>query len=389
MFMESLLKYLTHTKRSNLFELSDDDKTRLLYLDKKYWDVVVKYKEKFNIKEISNLDEEYSKFIKAKKGNKKYFPVLKFDSLDISSSEDILSELKDILTKFRTFNCYISKYYIELINDMIHTIEFFKDVKHKHPWYTEYRKQTPSLKDLEGAHETLKKHPYVPTDDDRNIRGKEASEQIQKYIDKKGYKWQVVLNDKIIPRMTVSTDKIMNVNPNAKFSQVDIEGLKAHEVDAHIGRRFYGYKTGLYLFVVGLRWRNTLDEGLAVYNSLHKCNNVKPNVHFNIALKTIIAYYLDKKDFCELFDMCKNLVPNMPDKKLFKTIIRYKRELQDCSIIGGNGDDMSYFCGYQIVKDMTDKERDDVLKYNIGPDQLSELPNIKKFLRLNKFPSLI
>ena len=387
--MESLLKYLTHAKRSNLFELGDDDKKRLLYLDKKYWDVVVKYKEKFNIKEISNLDEEYGKFIKAKKCNKKYFPVLKFDSLNISSAEDILCELKDILTKFRTFNCYISKYYIELINDMIYTIEFFKDVKHKYPWYTEYRKQTPSLKDLEDAHETLKKHPYVPTDDDRNINGKEASEQIQKYIDKKGYKWQVVLNDKIIPRMTVSTDKIMNVNPNAKFSKVDIEGLKAHEVDAHIGRRFYGYKTGLYLFVVGLRWRNTLDEGLAVYNSLHKCSEVKPNVHFNIALKTIIAYHLDKKDFCELFDMCKNLTPNIPDKKLFKTIIRYKRELQDCSIIGGNGDDMSYFCGYQIVKDMTDKERDDVLKYNIGPDQLSELSNIKKFLRLNKFPSLI
>jgi hypothetical protein len=140
---------------------------------------------------------------------------------------------------------------------------------------------------------------------------------------------------------------------------------------------------------MGLRWTNTLDEGLAIYNSLHKCSEVKPNVHFNIALKTIIAYYLDKKDFCELFDMCKELAPNMPDESLFTTIIRYKRELQDCSIIGGNGDDMSYFCGYQIVKGMNNKERDDILKYNIGPDQLPELPNIKKFLKVNKFPPLI
>ena len=38
---------------------------------------------------------------------------------------------------------------------------------------------------------------------------------------------------------------------------------------------------------------------------------------------------------------------------------------------------------------MTDKERDDILKYNIGPDQIKDLPEIKKFLKLNKFKSLI
>ena len=74
---------------------------------------------------------------------------------------------------------------------------------------------------------------------------------------------------------------------------------------------------------------------------------------------------------------------------MYKNIIRFKRELGDCSIPGGNGEDMSYFCGYQIVKKMTDKERDDILKYNIGPDQIKDLPEIKKFLKINKFKSLI
>jgi hypothetical protein len=189
--------------------------------------------------------------------------------------------------------------------------------------------------------------------------------------------------------MNVDIDKTMNVNPNAKFSEIDIEGLNKHEVEGHIGRRYYGLKTGLNLFLMGLMWRNTLDEGLAIYNSLHKCSKVKPNVKFNIALKTIIAYHLDKKDFCELFDMCKELAPNMPDRSLFATIVRFKREIQDCSIPGGNGDDQSYFCGYQIVKDMTDVERDDILKYNIGPDQIKDLPEIKRFFKHNRFPSLI
>jgi hypothetical protein len=87
--------------------------------------------------------------------------------------------------------------------------------------------------------------------------------------------------------------------------------------------------------------------------------------------------------------MCKELAPNMPDRSLFATIVRFKREIQDCSIPGGNGDDQSYFCGYQIVKDMTDAERDDILKYNIGPDQIKDLPEIKRFFKHNRFPSLI
>ena len=38
---------------------------------------------------------------------------------------------------------------------------------------------------------------------------------------------------------------------------------------------------------------------------------------------------------------------------------------------------------------MTDKERKDILKYNIGPDQIKDLPKIKEFLRVNKFEPLI
>lgn len=387
--MKTLYEYILEDK-GDFFKLSEEDKVKLLNLDKEYGDLVLMYRQDLNTKDIKNLDEECTKFLDLHSRGIKYFPKIQLVTDNGFLTDGILPRLKNLLVQFRNFNCYLSKYYIELLDDMIRSVEFYCDVEHKHYWYTSYRKQTPSLKDLDAAYEMLKQHPYEDIDDsDRAISGTEAAKMIQKYIDEKGYKWEVKLNDKMIPRMNVDIDKTMNVNPNAKFSKTDIEGLKAHEVDGHIGRRYYGYKTGLHLFIMGLRWRNTLDEGLAIYNSLHKCSKVKPNVQFNIALKTIIAYYLDKKDFCELFDMCKELAPNMPDESLFATIIRYKRELQDCSIIGGNGDDMSYFCGYQIVKDMTDKERDDVLKYNIGPDQLPELPNIKKFLKLNKFPSLI
>ena len=47
-----------------------------------------------------------------------------------------------------------------------------------------------------------------------------------------------------------------------------------------------------------------------------------------------------------------------------------------------------YFRGYNLVKEMDDKMRDDILHYNIGPDQIYELENIKEFLKVNKFKKL-
>ena len=386
--MKSLNQYIN--KNSSPLKLTSEQKEKLLKLDEEYGELVMMYRKDLNTKDIANLQEECEKFLRARKRGLKYFPYIKLTTDNGFYTDGILPRLKQLLVEFLHFDCFLSKYYIELIEDMIRTVEFTFDIKGKYKWYTTYRAQTPSLENLQLAYDMLRENPYEVIDDsDRTISGKEAAKLIQAHIDNLGYKWEVKLNDKMIPRMNVDIDKTMNVNPNAKFSETDIEGLKAHEVEGHIGRRYYGLKTGLNLFLMGLRWRNTLDEGLAIWNSLHKVKKVKPNVKFNIALKTIITYYLDKKDFCELFDMCKELAPNLPDESLFANLIRFKREIQDCSLIGGNGDDQSYFCGYQIVKKMTDKERDDILKWNIGPDQIKDLPKIKEFFRVNKFKPLI
>lgn len=306
-------------------KLTEEEKNKLLYLDKLYWDFQRHAHDDCNTQVVLNIDEEFDKFIKARKSGIKYFPYLKRPKEHLSAS--LIDEGEMLIEEFNKLDCFLSKYYIELISPMIRKIKFFKGMTGPE-WYINYQKQTPSLEEYQLALDTLKKTPFVKVSDSvRNIDAETAQKEIQAHIDKRGYEWEARIVDNLLPRMSVSTDKYMRIKKTAKFSKDDIQGLKAHEVDGHIGRRYYGYKTGLYLFVLGLLWKNDLDEGLAVYNSLHKVDKVKPNVMANISLKTIIAYQLDKMDFCDLFDFCKSIRPELEDRKLFNSMVRFKREI--------------------------------------------------------------
>ena len=367
--------------------LSPEEKEKLIKLDKLYGEYCQLDRDLRDHKTVTNVEEEMKKFFKYREMGQKYFPQLKCPGTKYDHS--LVEMGKTLRKQFNEFPCFLSKYYVEMLDHTIKNQEFFIG-KRSATWYTTTNAQKPSMENFYKALQTVRENPYEEvSDNSRNIDAKTASSMIKSHIDKMGYKWKVSLKDNMLPRMSVNPDQTMYIKKAAKFSKVDIDGLCAHEVDGHIGRRYYGLKTGLCLFQYGLLSRNILDEGLAIYNSLHKVEKPKSNILFNIALKTIIVYLLQDHDFCEVFDYCRELDKNVPNSALFKSIIRLKRELGDCSIPGCCGDDQSYFCGYQIVKDMNDQLRDDVLKYNIGPNQITDLPDIKKFLELNKFESLI
>ena len=108
---------------------------------------------------------------------------------------------------------------------------------------------------------------------------------------------------------------------------------------------------------------------------------------FNIAMKTCVSYLMYEMDFCDLFDWVKKKAPKMTDYTAFKTVMRPRRRNKDCEI--RSGEPMTtYFKGWKMVNDMDNKMRDDILHYNIGPDQIFELDNIKEFLKVNKFKPL-
>ena len=381
--------------KEKYFKLSKKDKEYLLELDKKYGELAIIFRKEFRAKNVMNLDSEFDKFIEHKKVGEKYFPKLELEQIE--SSVDIKKEFEELLAKFENFSSFISKFYIERINGFLKTIR----IKEKYKEMTEsgeYGEKSmeknnrndcfPSLAEYNYALEIIKDFPYESIKSGvRDIKAEDAAKLFQKKIDELGYEYKVKLVDGMLPRVNVTPEGIVRVNPKAMFSMTDIEGLYQHELSGHVGRRYYGYQTGLNLFVIGLAKSNTYDEGLAIWNSINKVKTPKPNILFNIAIKTVIAYHSYDMDFCELFDFIHELVPNMSDKTLFRTIVRSKRNIGDCRIISG-AIETGYLKGYKLVTLMSDEDRDDILKYNIGPDQMEDLNNIKVFLEVNRFEPL-
>lgn len=385
--MNNILNFDDYLLESNsIYTLTPEVKTKLLELDEKYHKLIEKFRTKYVATTCSNLKEEFDKFISAKNMGQKYYPQLEIENSNVDNKlMENFEKLKDEFKKIKD-DCYIVKFYLEKIEGMLEGLELRKQLETGD--YTTPDKNPVDKSLYEEALECIKNNPYKKPDfkNDRNIESDKCLEEIEDALDELGYNFEVQIDDNMLPRMNVKMGMV-NVNRKARFSEDDIEGLIAHEIKGHVGRRYYGKETGLWLFAYGLQSSSTYDEGLAVWNSLNLVKHKKDNVMFNIAMKTCVSYLMFEMDFCDLFDWVKKKAPTMTDYTAFKIIVRPRRRNKDCEI--KSGEPMTtYFKGYNMVKDMDNKMRDDILHYNIGPNQIFELENIKEFLKVNKFKKL-
>lgn len=373
------------TESNSIFLMDNETKSKLLDLDKKYGKLIEKFRTRYVAQTVDNIKEEFDKFMKAKTNGQKYYPQLEIKnaSSDMKMYDDfgkLIDEFEEIKNK-----CYISKFYLEKIHSMRSSLEQRKKIEDG----TYKPGPNPVDKELyKKALEIIKDNPYKKPDfkKERNKDAEEVKERIEDALDELGYNFDVEIDTGMLPRMNVKMGHV-NINKSSRFSDDDIDGLIAHELKGHVGRRYYGKQTGLWLFAYGLQSSSIFDEGLAVWNSLHKVKHKKDNVMFNIAMKTCVSYLMFEMDFCDLFDWVKKHAKGMTDYTAFKTIVRPRRRNRDCRIMSGEPM-TTYLAGKNLVDKMDNKMRNDILHYNIGPDQLFELDNIKEFLKVNKFKPL-
>jgi len=386
MNMENILDFDNYILESNsIFKMDNETKATLLKLDEKYHRLIDKFRNKYSAQAVENLRPEFEKFMTAKNNGQKYFPKLEIKNSEVDEKMyDDFGKLKEEIEDIKD-KCYIAKFYIEKIDAMRARLERLKNLEDG-----SYEPgENPVPKELyKEALQCVKEHPYKKPDyeNERTNDSDDALEEIEDALDDLGYDFDVRTYSGMLPRMSVKMNKV-KINDKGRFSEADIEGLIAHEIKGHVGRYYYGKQTGLWLFGYGLQSALIYDEGLAVWNSLNLVKHKKPNVLFNIAIKTCISYQMYEMDFCDLFDWLKKMAPEMTDYTAFKTITRPRRVNKDCEIMSG-GPMTMYFRGYNLVKEMDNKMRDDILHYNIGPDQIYELENIKEFLKVNNFKKL-
>ena len=384
--MNNLLDFNNYILESkSIYKLDPDTKSTLLKLDEKYHKLIEKFRTKYVAQTVSNIKEEFDKFMNARNLGQKYYPQLEIKNSDVDMKiYDDMGKLKEEFEKIKD-KCYVAKFYIE----KLHSMRLSLEQRQKLEDGTYEPGENPVDKELyKEALQVIKEHPYKKPDfkEDRTNDSDDVLEAIEDALDELGYDFDVEIDTGMLPRMNVKMGRV-NINKNSKFSDEDIDGLIAHEIKGHVGRRYYGKKTGLWLFAYGTQSSSTYDEGLAVWNSLNLVKHKKDNVMFNIAMKTCVSYLMFEMDFCDLFDWVKKQAPGMTDYTAFKTVMRPRRRNKDCSIMSGEPM-TTYFQGFNMVNDMDDKMRDDILHYNIGPDQKYELENIKEFLKVNKFKSL-
>ena len=393
--MKKFSDYIYESLYDEYFKLSDDAKKQLLELDLEYGEIALIARYETVVREVSNIDEEYDKFMDAHSHGDKYYPTLKYKSLKYVKY-NLHDKCKKLLAKFADFNCYLSKYYIQKLKGIINKINYLDELKNASALYNISSEKINAFdtETLDYAFDIVKNQPYEEIDKtiskyQKSINADEAAEIIEQELSNLGYDWTIIKRPNMLPRMGVNPEKTFRIKSSSKFSEVDIQSLIAHEIKAHVAKRYYGYKTGLFLFVFGLDGKNLFDEGLAIWNTLNISKEHKPNPLFTIALSYIVCYYCSIYDFNEAFDKLHDLVDGKrSDKTIFRSLIRAKRSVIKTDRLGYWSGDLDYFKGYLLVDKMTDEERDDILKYNVGLNDIFDLDNIKKFIEINNFKEI-
>lgn len=383
-------------------KLSPDDKKYLLKLDKEFYDLMMPFfQEVTHFQNIVDVHSNIEEFRSAYKKGKDYVPRLKYEKSKYEDDEytkKFIDKCNKLIQKFVEFpQCYLSHLYINELRKMRGISEFYNKFTHDNSIVDNWYFRHPSKKTYLAALEMYKKNPFkdpeVEGAKDPDFKQKTPAKDcipiMQKEMDKQGYDWTAKCDPNLVPRMSVKHYPEFVIRQSRKFSDVDIDSLIVHEINTHVRRKHLGKQTGLALFLFGPGHADDLDEGMALRNSIEKMEKLKLNQLFKTAQKIIINYWIGRKSFTEIFEFLKGITPGYSEEQLLFHMHRNYR----CTFYSTEKDlsysfDCGYFEGYQIVKDLSEKECEDLMHYNIGIAALHELPKIKKFFKLNKFEPL-
>ena len=98
--MKNLLDFNNYILESkSVFLMDPETKSKLLILDEKYHKLIEKFRTKYVAQTVSNIKEEFDKFMAAHKMGQKYYPQLEIENSEVDQT--IYDNFKKLIDDFK------------------------------------------------------------------------------------------------------------------------------------------------------------------------------------------------------------------------------------------------------------------------------------------------
>ena len=162
----------------------------------------------------------------------------------------------------------------------------------------------------------------------------------------KGLNWQVKKKDMILDAAISSTNKIIYINKNRRFSDHDLKRLLVHEVGTHIMRHENAKLQSRRMFTYGFPHYLETEEGLAVYNE-DAAGLLNNNILRKYAGRVLAVHLSLSNGFSTVYN---SLLEHCTPKEAWSLTLRAKRGIGNTSQPGAYAKDHVYLNGYYRVK---------------------------------------
>ena len=148
----------------------------------------------------------------------------------------------------------------------------------------------PSAKDLDNANYILHL-PAIPSEPKRVpfLSQEQVITCFKEGLDNYGIKSKIELSKRVISQvMVLNSKKTILINPNARFTQKDVNALIEHEIGVHMVTTQNSIEQNLKLFNLGLPVNTETQEGLAILSE-YLSGNITLKRLKKLALRVVIV----------------------------------------------------------------------------------------------------
>lgn len=359
--------------------------------DKEYFNEVKKLEREFGKLKLDDLDFRYpkrtnsrserKKFLKAYENGEKYNPQLKFKRY-LNYDEQVVQAIKSLKIDLKNDKYGIKKLYTLKQQEMVHMYKCYSTwgELESSEHCVKFRGQ-PSDALLKRAVSYCKKFKRE-TVKFKVVDVYEVARAMQEEVTRLTYgkeTLKVIIAELANKAVINAKRNQMKLNPHERFTTLDIERFKVHEIGVHYMRAVNAKMTGVKLLAKGTAQYIETEEGLAVYMEDVKGVLSKAQMYI-YAGRVIATYYATRKDFYGVFKELKKY--GFKDSDAYTITLRAKRNLSDTSQKGGFTKDYVYFKGYHKVKAFAKKH--DIKDLFIGKIRIEDLKILEKFVKLHR-----